>query len=354
MLQILFLVAAVALGHPPSPTMTLERLAQLLDDCDVIPPRECGIQKVVSRSHDGAIASDGEYVFFTTDDCCSQYYYSKGDFGKPDAGRYTLKFFGCRNPQYGFSLAPIGDTYALSDMHIARRTALHTKRKEKHVSETSPGSSEAEVDLYNTFSSLVCTDGDRFSDLIRDPGMSCVLTKTGEARFTVTGTKPQAEEGEVARFSATFCLSRDGKYAYVVDSQATGTLANQFAGQRKETKTATEVEETQTHPRLLSSRVRWTNLSANPPRASIQESRFQYGPEFVRGHEPVFRLTDFGMFEPGPEHLNYVQAEAAPVDDRYDRTYLWLFVLVPVGLVVFLLGRQLRRPPPPPATETVE
>ena len=235
------LCLSLALGAEPDPAMTLDRLAQLLDECEVIPPRECGHQKVVRRSEKGLVADEYENVFFTTDTNCSNYYYGQADAGLPVA----LKMIECRNPEYAFSLVPAGDTYNVYHFEIARRCLLETKKNANYIGGVSPGLSEAEVSLYHTFSSLVAWNRDRFSDLIRNPATRCTILRKSPLHFALTGRSMEPLQGSPERSSATIRISRSGKYAYVTESHGTVTYGN---GQRHEATIVNEVVEMETHP----------------------------------------------------------------------------------------------------------
>ena len=337
------LCLSLALGAEPDPAMTLDRLAQLLDECEVIPPRECGHRKVVRRSEKGLVADEYENVFFTTDTNCSNYYYGQADAGLPVA----LKMIECRNPEYAFSLMPDGDTYNVYHFEIARRCLLETKKNANYIGGVSPGLSEAEVSLYHTFSSLVAWNRDRFSDLIRNPATRCTILRKSPLHFALTGRSMEPQPGGPERFSATIRISRSGKYAYVTESHGTVTYGN---GQRHEATIVNEVVEMETHPRLVSSKVTHKSLNVNPPSTSIEERLFQYGPEFVRGHKPVFRKSDFGM--PEPFAWEFVTAEpatppAAPSDWHLGSNYYWVLGLTSVGIALSVLGRRFSRPRSP-------
>ena len=85
-------------------------------------------------------------------------------------------------------------------------------------------------------------------------------------------------------------------------------------------------------------------------KASTEEKIFQYGPEFVRGHKPVFHKRDFGMPEPFAwEFATPAPAPPppAPSDWHLGSNYYWVIGLTPIGIALLVLGRRFSRPRSP-------
>ena len=330
---------------------SVAELADKLDRCHLIPVRECGHFKshafgsLVERE----ITSQTEAVFFTTDSECCLYYYAPDEVAGKQVGEVKYRAVLCQNPKYAFMLGRVGGSYALQ--------TLDTKSRPKTATNAVIGGLHSWqdsnfVDLSYRFLYMTHLGRDCLSDLLRDPALELTCKALGGAEVEVTGRwsglkaeRPQPG-GVVEDLRVVLRLSQDGQYAYIVE----GAIQYSEPAERWAFTLRNKVAETPTHPRLLSSTMVQTDRSAAPNKRTIVEETYSPGPEFTKGHKPLFTLTDFDLPEPDPNLFVPSAAPAEVIQPPPGNNYLWLFILPPVGIFLVLLGRRLRtRRPVTPA-----
>lgn len=327
-------------------------IAEKLDACPVVPADECGRFVETGHTPDNPTKSrySFEVVFFTKEPNCCEYIYNKSRI-----------YARIQNPKYSCFIDITGEAKSLMEVdmtsrpELARTWAAHRVRGLANPV-GQPGlavdSKSVDLSIYYGFANLTHLGLDWFSDLLLDTSLSAACRSLGNRDIEITGRriKPPAERitpsQQVEDFTAVVRVAKDGTYAYLLSGTIRYSKPLTFA----EIIVRNEVEETPTHPRLLSSKHTATNRSTSPPTIDKWEKTYFVGPEHTKGHQPLFRLSDFGLPEPDP--AVFLPPPAPPPADR-GIAYLWLFVLPPVGIFLVLLGRRLKprlaAPAPPDA-----
>ena len=327
--------------------LTTTAIAEKLDACPVVPANECGrVMKSFRTSPDPAGMKRWlDSVYFTNGPNCCEY-------NSSDSAIYV----GLQNPDYSCCVDVTREAKSLvfigmrSRPELARTWAAHRARGRANPAGR-PGlavdANSIDLSIYYGFGSLTQLGLDWFSDLLLDPSLAAVCRPLGDRDIEITGRRimPPVEgtssNSQAEDYSAVVRVSKDGTYAYL----RSGTIRYSKPLTYAETTGRNEVEETATHPRLLSSKHTITDRSTSPPTITESEGTYLVGPEHTKGQRPLFQLSDFGLPEPDPAEFLPPTPEvstAVPADPW--GTYLWLFVLPPVGILLVLLGQRLKRP----------
>jgi hypothetical protein len=153
------------------------------------------------------------------------------------------------------------------------------------------------------------------------------VTKLGKRIYSISGSRRAPTGDQIVEFAATAAISKNGKYAFIGESRA----VRQRSEGSVEITVLNRIAETAAAPRLLESE----EISRVPGGDEVRFVRDFDTPELTTPVDrAVYYLTHYGFPEPP------FDTESRP---RPTNQFLWFFLLMPVGVLLLVAARSIRR-----------